>query len=203
MRAQIISAVAVIGLWMPLTAAAQDFGVLNSAETINRGNVKLMGSPMVVFGEDGADNTHGFALAAGYGFTDRFDVEGKLAFFDDVTFLGADAEVWLARTRPVYVSAIVGFHVGRQEGFNTRAFDATLLASGFLTPRLELFGGLDLARHAIEDRDDGFTTVHVVPGIEYAISPRLDFVAELGIGLNDEASNYLTGGLAFYFGPRP
>lgn len=172
---------------------------MNSAETIQRENFKLMANPIVVFGKDGADNAVGVAVAGGYGFTDWFDVEGKVAFFENVTFFGADAEAWLVKGQKVDVSVIGGFHVGRQDGFNTKAFDFTFLASGRIAPKLELYGGLDFARHAVDDSDERFTTAHFVPGIEYAISSQLDFVAELGLALNDRSSHYISAGLAFYF----
>ena len=68
-------------------------------------------------------------------------------------------------------------------------------------PKLELFGALDIARNwlDIDDRfDNDYTTVHLVPGIEYALSNNLDLVAEIGIGLNNDSSNYVSGGIAFY-----
>jgi hypothetical protein len=194
-----MAAIAVVGLAIPVCVAAQDFGVMNSAETINRGNFKLMANPIVVFVEGDADNEVGVALVAGYGFTDSFDVEGKVAFYDGVKFFGADAEYWLLKEEPVDVSVIGGFNLGRRDGgFDTTAFDFTFLGSGHVTPRLELYGGLDFSRVAIDDFDTSFTTAHLVPGIEYAISPDLDFVAEFGIGLNDDSTNYLSAGIAYY-----
>jgi hypothetical protein len=197
-RGRVTAAVAVLALLVPFSVGAQDFGVMNSAETINRGNVKLMANPIIVFTEGEAENELGVALVAGYGFTDMFDVEGKVAFFDDVRFFGADAEVWVVKERPVDVSVIGGFHVGRSDGFDTTAFDFTFLGSGHLTPRLELFGGLDFSRNSVDDTDVDFTTAHLVPGIEYAIRPEIDFVAEFGIGLNDDSVNYLSAGFAYY-----
>ena len=38
-----------------------------------------------------------------------------------------------------------------------------------------------------------------MPGIEYAISPTFDFLAEIGIGLNDSSSNYIAIGVSYYF----
>lgn len=43
-----------------------------------------------------------------------------------------------------------------------------------------------------------FRTFHLVPGIEYAISDNLDLLVEVGIGLNESASHYVSGGVAFY-----
>ena len=49
------------------------------------------------------------------------------------------------------------------------------------------------------DSDDDFRTVHLVPGIEAAISSDLDFLAEFGVAADDRSSNYFAIGLAFYF----
>jgi hypothetical protein len=199
MRFRLLAAVAALGAVIPVSVAAQDFGVMNSAETINRGNFKLMANPMIIFVEGDADNEVGVALVAGYGFTDSFDVEGKVAFYDGVSFFGGDAEYWFVKARPVDVSVIGGFNLGRRDGgFDTTAFDFTFLGSGHVTPRLEFYGGLDFSRMSIDDFDASFTTVHLVPGIEYAISPDLDFVAEFGIGVDDDSTNYLSVGIAYY-----
>jgi len=187
-----------LAMLLPGSAAAQDFGVMNSAETINKGNFKLMANPLVVFGKDDADDEVGVAIVGGYGFTDRVDAEAKVSFFDDLTFIGGDVEVWLVKHKPLDVSVIGGFHVGRADGFNTKGFDITFLGSGHVTPKLELYGGLDISQVSIDDVDDSYTTVHLVPGIEYALSQDIDFVAEFGLGLNDDSNHYISGGIAFY-----
>src|SRR5262245_33677564 len=125
-----------LAMLLPVSAAAQDFGVMNSAETINKGNVKLMANPIVVFGKAGADDEVGIAFVAGYGFTDRFDAEAKVSIFDGLTFIGGDAEVWLVKHEPVDVSIIGGFHVGRADGAaDTKVFDVTFLTSGHVGPK--------------------------------------------------------------------
>jgi hypothetical protein len=187
-----------LAMLLPVSAAAQDFGVMNSAETINKGNFKLMANPLVVFGKDDADDEVGVALVGGYGFTDRVDAEAKVSFFDGLTFIGGDVEVWLVKHEPLDVSVIGGFHVGRADGFNTKGFDITFLGSGHVTPKLELYGGLDISRVSIDDFDDSYTTVHLMPGIEYALSQDIDLVAEFGLGLNDDSNHYISGGIAFY-----
>jgi hypothetical protein len=189
-----------LAVCLPATAAAQDFGVLNSAETINRGNFKFIANPIVFFGRDGADDEVGVAVSGGYGFTERFDVEGRLGFFDELTFIGADAEYWLVRNQPLDVSFIAGLHRGVSDSlFDTTGVDFTFLASGHATPRLELYGALDFSVNDYdEDAFDGYTTAHLVPGFEFALGPDIDFVGEVGIGLNDDSWHYLTAGLAFY-----
>lgn len=185
-------------LLAPAPAQAQDFGVMESAETINRGNFKFRLNPMIVFGKEGEDHEVGLAALLGYGFTSSFDLEGGVAIYDGVTFFGANAEVWLLKERPFDFSVAAGLH-GRT-GDNTTdltGIDLTFLASGPVSPRLELYGGIDLAFEGIGDEAD-FKTVHLVPGIEYRINDSVDFVAEAGLALNDAARHYISAGLAFY-----
>jgi hypothetical protein len=195
--------IAVIALTLALVAAApgaaraQDFGVLESAETIDRGNFKFKVAPIVTFGRFGGDDEPGVGGIIGYGFTDYFDLEGGVAIYDGVTIVGGNAEVWFVRS-PVDVSAIGGLHFHR--GDNTAditGVDLALLASGHVTPRLELFGALDAAFESFDD-SGSFRTVHFVPGVEVRLSEDVDFVAEVGLALNDNGRHYVAGGLAFY-----
>ena len=195
---RILVLVFVIAAAVPATARAQDFGIMESAETINRGNFKLRLNPMLVFGKDEEDHEFGFAALLGYGFTRNFDLEGGVAFYDGVTFFGANAELWLLRENPFDLSIAGGLH-GRTGDLteDLTGIDLTFLASGHVTPRLELYGGIDVAFEGIGNETD-FKTVHLVPGIEYKINDSIDFVAEVGLALNDSARHYLSGGLAFY-----
>jgi len=172
---------------------------MNSAETINKGNFKLMGNPIVVFGKNGSDSETGVAVMGGYGFGHRFDVEAKASFFDGIKFFGADAEYWLVNTGPVNVSLIGGFHVANTDfGNDPKGLDFTALASGKVADKLELYGGLDFSRNSYDNSNFNYSTWHLVPGIEYKISSQLDFVGEFGIALNDNGNHYATIGLAFY-----
>jgi len=187
-----------LAVFMPGVAHAQDFGVMESAETINKGNFKIRVNPMFLFGKN-VDATTGVAVLGGYGFTDRFDLEGGLAFYDGVTFLGANAEYWLVKDGDLDFSVAGGLH--RRTGDNTAdvvGIDLTFLGSKHVGPKLELYGALDLAFEKIKD-GDRFKTVHLVPGLEYKVGEDLDLVAELGLGLNDHARHYFSIGLAYYF----
>lgn len=195
MRALLLAVCVVV---LPAVTYAQDDGVLNSAETINRGNFKLMVHPMLIFGEGNLDNTAGITLRGGYGFTRNFDMEGKVTFYDGVTFFAGDAEVWVARS-PIDFSVGGGFHFANADGpGDYKGLDFTALASGHVARRLELYGALDTAFNWFNNSGGDFRTFHLVPGIEYAISDNLDLLVEVGIGLNDRAAHYLSGGLAFY-----
>jgi hypothetical protein len=197
-----LACVLTVLLLAPGVARAQDFGVAESAETIDRGTFKIKANPMLLFGGDNLDNDIGFNLMGGYGFTDSFDVEGGVVFYDSVTFFGVNAEYWAVKNGAVDFSVGGGVHFGRGDGtFDTTGVDLTFLGSGRTSPNLELYGALDLAFESFDDdiADDGFTTVHLVPGMEYRLNDNLDFVAELGIGITDESSNYITAGIAYYF----
>ena len=195
-RLALIAAVAVLA---PAAASAQDFGVAESAETINTGNFKLSVNPMFVF-PDEADNEVGAGLRFGYGFTPRFDMEAKAAFYDGRYFFGGDFEYWLVKNRAWDVSGGAGLHLARGDRIaDSTGIDLTLLASRHIARRLEFYGALDVAIEAVDDDEgDDFTTVHLVPGIEYAISDDLDFVAEAGFSLNDHGSHYVSVGLSYY-----
>lgn len=190
---------AAIAVLVPAAASAQDFGVAESAETINQGNFKLSVNPMFVFPDPG-DNEIGAGLRFGYGFTPRFDMEAKAAFYDGLTFFGGDFEYWLVKNRAWDVSGGAGIHFARGDAFaDSTGIDLTLLTSRHIARRLEFYGALDLAIESVDD-DEGedFTTVHLVPGIEYAINDDLDFVAEAGFSLNDDGSHYVSVGLSYY-----
>lgn len=179
-------------------AYAQDFGVLESAETVNQGNFKLRINPLVFFGKNGADDQMGLAALVGYGFTPRFDVEAGVSLAEGVRIFGATAEFNVARSEDASFSVIPGFHMRRGDmTFHTTGIDLLFLGSTHLTPKLDFYGGLDIAF----ERSDVFNyeTVHVVPGLEYKVNRDVELLVELGLGLNDNSSHYLSGGLAFYF----
>ena len=176
--------------------------LMNSAETINPGNFKLAAFPTILFGKDvdgvEGENETGIAGRFGYGFTSRFDMEGKVAFFDGVTLYGLDAEYWLVKG-PADVSVSLGAHKTSTDLGDSSAIDTALLVSGNIGDKLEAYGGLNLSFESLDDVDDSsFTRAYVVPGIEYKITQDLDLVAEFGIGLNDDSPHYLSAGLAFY-----
>lgn len=200
--------VAAFGLCFTLPAAAQYIGVLQSAETMDRGTFKLMVAPIMAFGKDGADDKFGLAARGGYAFTEHFDAEVKLGFFENGTFVGADGEYWIVRSTEensgLDFSLTGGLHwmFGNDNRFDIMGFELTPQLSGHVTENLELCGSLDASFESIKDVpqgvDDSFTRLHLVPGIEYRLSETFDLVAEFGIGINDNSSNYVGAGIAYY-----
>jgi hypothetical protein len=208
MKVSLCILAAVLALGFALPAGAQYIGVLQSAETMDRGTFKLMVAPILAFGKDGADNEFGVAARGGYGFTNRFDAEAKLGFFENGTYVGADGEFWILKgpekDAGLDFSVTGGVHwmFGKDGFFDTMGFDVAPLLSGHVTKSLELYGALDASFESISDAPEGldntFTRVHLVPGIEYRLSEAADLVGEIGIGLNDDSSTYAGVGVSFY-----
>jgi len=181
------------------SADAQNF-LMNSAETINKGNFKLCAFPTVLLGEDGADNNWGIASRLGYGFTPSFDVEVKLATFDGFKMYGADAEWWLVKGK-TDVSVSAGGHKSDfdGEGGSSTAIDTALLLSRSVARSLEAYVGGSLSFESLDDVDDSsFKRFYLVPGVEYKLGEDIDLLAEFGIGLNDDSPNYFSFGAAYY-----
>jgi hypothetical protein len=201
-RLLVLSLSVVLVLLLPAVAFAQDFGVMESAETIDRGNFKFRVNPMLFFGNDVSDEAQGFTFMGGYGFTDKFDVEAGAALYDDVHIIGGNAEFWVMKRRPFDLSIIPGLHVTRGDrALDSTGVDLTILASKHATSQLDVYGALDFAFQSVTDdrvTDADYKTVHLVPGVEYKIHPDVDLLAEVGIALNDAASNYFSAGVAFY-----
>jgi hypothetical protein len=186
-----------------LAAAAVEVsaqGVLmNSAETINQGNIKLAVFPTVLLGKDGGDSVWGVAGRAGYGLTPRFDVEAKGAAFKDLKYFGGDVECWLVKGRNLNASVALGGHVtDSKNGADSSGIDTAFLVSTTPAKHLEIYGGLKLAFDSVKNSDSHFTLAHFVPGIEYRISDDIDFLAEVGIALNGNSRSYASVGLALY-----
>jgi hypothetical protein len=199
LRSFIFIIVAILAL-MPSVARAQEFGVVESAETIDRGTFKLRVNPMFVFGKNDADDDAGVAAHLGYGFTDRFDAEVGLALYDGMRFFGVDGEYWLVQDPGLDLSVIGGVHFATGDRIaDQRSFDLTFLGSRSIGERTEFYTGLDFGFKKLSDVDFSYKTIHLVPGIEYRIQEDLDFVGEVGIGLNDDSWHYVSGGLAIYF----
>lgn len=197
-----------LGLCFAIPAAAQYVGIMQSAETNDEGTFKLMGAPMMVFGKNGADDEFGFVARGGYGFTERFDVEAKLGFFENSTFAGVDGEYWILQGKTedtgLDFSLTGGLHMtfANEGNFDIVGFEIAPQFSGHVTRNLELCGALDVSFEKIQDApdwvDDTFTRAHIVPGIEYRISDSVDLLAEVGVGLNDNSYSYGCVGIAYY-----
>jgi hypothetical protein len=194
-----LAALAILCCAAPEPAVAQNF-LMNSAETINRKNFKIALFPVGLFGRNDAPDRWGAGTRFGYGFTDNFDVEGKVAFFDGgLTLYGLDAELWLVKGEVDFSMQVGGHKASVDAGNDSKALDLAALVSGNVARKLELYGGASVSFESLDDvPDSGFTRAYFVPGLEYKVSEQLDLVAEFGIGLNDDSPHYLGFGLALY-----
>jgi hypothetical protein len=173
--------------------------LMNSAETINRGNIKLAVFPTVLFGENGGDSIWGVAGRLGFGLTRSIDIEAKAAFIKGLKYFGADIEVWFLKGRTLNGSIALGGHMTDYDGAgDSTGIDTALVLSSKPARRLELYGGLMLAFDSVKNTNITYTKAHLVPGIEYRLGADLDFLAEVGIALNADAGSYASMGLALY-----
>jgi hypothetical protein len=208
MRISRIVLAAALFLCFALPAAAQYIGVLQSAETNDRGTFKIQVAPIVALGKNGADDDYGLAARGGYGFTDRFDAELKLGSFRNSRYLGADGEFWILKGAEkdtgIDFSVTGGLHwiFGKRSNFDIMGVDITPLVSGHVNKQLELCGSLDISfesiRNAPEGVDNTFTRLHLVPGVEYRLSESIDLDGEIGIALDNDSWTYLAAGITFY-----
>jgi len=177
---------------------AQDV-IMGSAETINKGNLKIGVFPTVLFGKNGGDSIWGGAGRFGYGITERFDIEAKAGIFKGINYFGADVEYWFVQGRSINVSAALGAHMTNWRGSSdSSGIDTTLLLSTTPVGNLEIYGGFKMAFDKFKNADSGFTMAHLVPGIEYRLNADLDFLVEVGIALNDNSRSYASVGLSLY-----
>jgi hypothetical protein len=208
MRISRIVLAAALFLCFALPAAAQYIGVLQSAETNDRGTFKIQIAPIVALGKNGADDDYGLAARGGYGFTDRFDAEVKLGSFRNSRYIGADGEFWILKGAEkdtgIDFSVTGGLHwiFGKRSNFDIMGLDITPLVSGHINKDLELCGSLDISFESIQNAprgyDDTFTRLHLVPGVEYRLSQSIDLDGEIGIALDDDSWTYLAAGITFY-----
>jgi hypothetical protein len=193
-----LAALALLCWTVPNTALAQNF-LMNSAETINRRNFKISLFPIGLFGKNGAPDRWGGGGRFGYGFTDNFDVEAKLAVFDGLAIYGLDAELWLVKGDVDFSVSLGGHGASFDTDPDSKALDLGALVSGNVAEKLELYGGLNVSFESQDNvPDSGFTRLYLVPGFEYKVSRNLDLVGEIGIGLNDDSPHYVAVGISLY-----
>lgn len=194
---QVVLAAATLVAASAVPAAGQTF-VMNSAETINPGNFKVAGYPVVLMAEGDADDRWGGAGRLGLPLSRRVDLEATVGLFDGLTLFGADLEVWLI-DGPVDLSVTGGGHLASREGgFGSKAVDLAGTVSGHATPTFELFGAITASFEYFDDIDRDITRTHFAPGVEIRLAQDLDLVAEVGLGLNDSSHDYAAFGLAYY-----
>jgi hypothetical protein len=175
---------------------------MESAEIIQRGNLKFTAYPIFALGEDGGDTEVGVVLRGGYGFADRLDGELAVALYDGATLFGGNLELALMKSPPagrgIDLSVRGGVHLVRGDAADAMGVDLAGLLSTHLTPNLELVGSVDFNQNFYSAPVEDTNTFHLVPGLEYRVSRYLDLLAEFGVGLDDNASNYVSAGLALY-----
>lgn len=209
MRASTLFVPAAAAALFASAASALDFGVMETAEPIEPRHFKLTAYPLALRNGGHTTADGGFAVGLGYGLHHGVDVEGLYARFDDATIYGSDVEWQPWRSGDLLFSFGGGAHlIDRDSGGRIRGIDSTAIFTFLATPRLHLNTALDLSLEDVdaEDRegrglevDNRYETAYFVPGIQYKFSRNLEAIGEVGVGLNDEATDYASAGLSWYF----
>jgi len=191
-------AVAALSLTVVATPAlAQNF-VNGSVSSIPPGDLRIVASPVHMFGPDGGADRTGASFRLGYGFTDAFGLEGKAAFFDGLSLLGGDARVQLldGDTR---ASLTAGAHQALLSGGpDSTALDLAADVEASLSRRVSVYGATSYSREYLNGVDNGgFDRLYLVPGLRAAVDDGVTLLVEGGIGLNDDSPSYLLAGVSF------
>ena len=180
-----------------LPARAQNF-LTGSVDTIQPGNLRLIGAPTHMFGRDGRPDRTGGAFRLGYGLSDSFGVEGKAAFFDGVTLVGGDGHFRLldgATNRVARRRRTPGRDVERAGLDRARPRRPVRTR---LERRLDLYAGTSFSYEFVDGATGSdFTRVYLVPGLRYALGDRAFLVIEAGVGFNHDSPHYVAAGLAW------
>jgi hypothetical protein len=211
MRAPNIAALAGSLLALCGSAGAADFAMMETAEPITPGEFKLSGAPVLI-DRDRARNDAGFVAGLGYGLAPDVDLEAQVASYEDGTWFGGDAEWTAWRAQRMALSLGGGLHAADLDGGGSAlGADGTLILSYKPLERLALSAALDAAVDDVNHRGTGvpagarfasdgrYERYYAVPAVGYRLTRNLELLAEVGIGLNRDAEDYLSGGMSWYF----
>jgi hypothetical protein len=200
----------VAGIACASSAAAIDFGVMETADVVRSGDFKFIAFPLAV--RDGPRREHdsGVNVGLGYGLGANVDAEFQVGVYDDFTFFGADLEWSYRNGQPLELSIGGGAHkVDSDFGFPW-GVDVTHIVSytPASAPNLRLIGSLDAAFEytdaayaaAIGAEHEEYWVTYAVPGVQYRFTQDVDLIGEVGVGLNDDSYDYVAAGISFYFG---
>jgi hypothetical protein len=183
-------------LLVPALAHANDFGILRTAIPVDKG-VWRLGAGGVVSLEDNGREAVVFCGATGL--SPKADAEAKLSFSGDDFAIGGDVNFSVFRVadqKPVDLSVGGGYHYLNHDSSDVSSVDITVIASKQIQPKLAVYGAFDIGFADISG--DGDQTFNLVPGVFYTLNEKMAVGIELGIGLNDAASNYL-GAIFHYY----
>ena len=215
-------AILAIVLACPRLASAVDFGVMETAVPIRDGYFKLISYPISVTAGALREQDVGVVLGIGYGISEHWDTELQVSTYDDITFLGGDVEYTFLDRPQLDMSVITGAHYANLDFGTQEGADLTYVVSYAMHPPeppahyrfpatregsgLTLYGALDLAYDEIDlarpgsrSVDASYTSVHLVPGLQYRLGHAVDIVAEIGIGMNGDTDDYFALGTSYYF----
>ncbi len=171
---------------VPMMLNAQVFG---TGQTMRRGSTSIGINPALYMTE-GNDELYLY-IHLGHGLRRGLDLGAKVNIIGDVTYFGADLEWQLARRSP-FVSISAGAHK-----FVDFGLDATLNVTFPLKRRMNLYFGGDMDIDFVEP--ESITPLWAFVGLDISMGRKVALLLEGCMGINDIASDILSGGFNFYF----
>lgn len=190
------------------SAYAVDFGVMESADPVRKGDFKFEAYPLSTRRTATREEDSGVNAAVGYGFWEDADLELQFATYDDVYFAGTDLEYSLVREPRHEFSVDIGAHYANTDFGTQLGADFTPLYSykPASLPGFKWNAALDFAydkasfAHAnTHGLPAQYWSAYVVPGAQYRVARDVDVIGEVGLGLNADSNSYASVGLSFYF----
>ena len=178
--------IVIIFILVPVVLNAQIFG---TGQTLRRGKTSIGVNPAFYMTE-GDDELYLY-LHLGHGIRRGLDLGAKVSVIGDETYFGADLEWRLTRRSP-FISVSAGGHK-----FSDFGVDATLNATFPLQRKINLYFGGDMDIEFVEP--ESITPFWAFVGLDISLSRKMGLLLEGCMGINDEATDILSGGLNFYF----
>lgn len=169
---------------LPLFAFGQIF---NTATILKPGKFSLGIEPAVV------DKDLALFLHGGVGLTRNVDLSIKYGFMRYTDYFGADLEWKLMSGKPS-ISLTTGGHVMDDFGL-----DAALNISFPIGSTASLYSGLDTDINFYKQPTGTQLLAWIPVGVQIYLKPKMAFMLEAEIPINDYAYTFFGGGLSFYF----
>jgi hypothetical protein len=197
MKAERVGLVLLAGgvVFCAATSARSQDAVMRTASPLEAGAIRLALHPVVL---PEGDDELGVAGRAELGFSERLALLSRFAFYNDLGLVSAQAVYSLSAGGEPALALVGGLHrIFPEERGGYFGLDLGLLASGELGDDVAVFGSLDLDREFPPAPFSSITRIHLVGGVELAVSERVHALVEVGLGLGDDSPNYLSAGLAW------
>lgn len=168
-----------------LLAFSANAQLFSGTKTLEKGEISLGFHPTIIDGDAGV------YLRGTIGTAYDMDVNLNIGILDGDNFVGVDVK------KPLYTEYIdIAVKVGAHFYGDKFGLDGSIIGGVDLNEDITFFSGLDADLYG----DDGLKIDFWLPiGVEYHFYPKMTFIGELNLGINERAYNIWQAGIRFYF----